>query len=62
MAIFTVAGRKVMDKDLGPQGAGIVQWDWAPKDQAGRPLANGLYFVRLTTEENKTILKWLLYR
>jgi hypothetical protein len=51
VAVIDVAGRAVrtLRRGLAPAGAGTVRWDG--RDAAGSPVASGVYFVRLETDE-----------
>ena len=63
--VFTVAYRKVLERDLGPSRAGTRQSTWHPLDlkmEGGRPLANGVYYLRVTTEGGSATGKFLVLR
>lgn len=49
--LFDTAGRRVRRIDLGEQPAGENFVTWRGQDDAGRPVASGVYLVRLTTED-----------
>lgn len=59
--IFTVVSRKVLDKDIQqvPIGTDLTL---ELKDNWGRPLANGLYYLVLDRPEGRTIGKLLILR
>jgi hypothetical protein len=44
--VFDVRGRRVRRLADGPVGAGPHGWSWNGRDDAGRPLPAGVYFVR----------------
>jgi O-glycosyl hydrolase len=59
--IFTTAFRKVQDKTYGQVGAGqtvVLEL----KDRSGTPLADGLYYLVVTTNQGRSILKLLVLR
>lgn len=62
MKVFTTGFRKVKDKTLENVAAGINNLPLDLNDDWGKPLANGLYYVVLTTPENKYVLKLLVLR
>ena len=47
LAIFSIDGRRVATLLDGPMGAGRHQIDWAGRDDLGREVQPGVYFVRL---------------
>lgn len=62
LAIFDIAGRRVRVLLAGPQpaGAGSVRWDG--RDAAGRTVAAGLYFARLSTGGRSETQRLVLLR
>jgi flagellar hook assembly protein FlgD len=42
--------------------AGIHRFEWDGRDDAGRRLSSGLYFVRVTAAERHTVEKIVLLR
>jgi hypothetical protein len=44
--VFDVGGRRVRRLADGPVGVGAHGWSWNGRDDAGRPLPGGVYFVR----------------
>jgi hypothetical protein len=59
--IFTVAFRMVQNNDFKDvQAGGILQIPL--EDRWGNPLANGLYYVVVTTKAGRTIGKLLVIR
>jgi len=62
LAVFDVSGRRVALLVNGWQGAGphVVGWDGT--GPSGRPLASGLYFVRLEAGRELRVRKVLLVR
>jgi hypothetical protein len=57
--IFTLSFREVLDINL-PASAGIDKLDIPLKDKDGHPLANGLYYVVVTANGKRTVLKLLI--
>ncbi len=51
IAVFDLSGRKVKTLINGHQKAGYYQVKWQGEDNAGREIATGIYFVRMTTED-----------
>jgi flagellar hook assembly protein FlgD len=57
IAIYDVAGRltkSVIDEKVKP---GRYSEDWKGKDDAGRTLASGVYFVKMITDDYKKTVK-----
>jgi flagellar hook assembly protein FlgD len=46
--VYDVAGRRVRVQSLGTQSAGWNAIPFDGRDDAGRPLASGVYFYRVT--------------
>ena len=59
--IFTVAFRKILDKDVPDMPLG-TDYSLELRDQQGTPLANGLYYLRVTTSEGHWTLKLIILR
>ena len=57
LKIYDVAGHRIRTIGLGPSGAGVTTYLWDGADSRGRPLANGVYIVRisLTDSSGKSI-------
>jgi hypothetical protein len=48
LQVFTVTGRKILERDLGGLDANRQQQvEWDGRDESGLPVANGTYFLRL---------------
>lgn len=45
--IYTVSGRLIRNQKLFAV-TGYVEWDWDGKDEEGDPLANGVYYLKVT--------------
>jgi len=57
--ILDVAGRRVRSLASGPMDAGLHVLDWEGKDDAGRSISSGVYFVRLQSEGREDQVKIL---
>ncbi len=53
LAVFDAVGRQVRTLASGPRAAGYHTVTWDGRDQRGRQLANGVYFVRLTADKQR---------
>ena len=62
LAVFALTGQRVAVLHQGPQQAGYHRLHWNGRDDAGRPLASGLYLYRLLTEETVLTRKLILLR
>ena len=62
LAVFTLTGQRVAVLRQGPQQAGYHRLHWNGRDDAGRPLASGMYLYRLVTEEDVLTRKLILLR
>lgn len=62
LAIYDVLGRRVRVLAEGPVPAGVHQVQWDGRDGGGRPLASGLYFIRLEAGGQQQIRKITLVR
>lgn len=62
MKLYTTAFRLVKDKKIENLPAGTNKLLLDLNDDWGKPLANGLYYLVLTTPENKVVLKLLVLR
>jgi flagellar hook assembly protein FlgD len=62
VAVTDVAGRRVRRLGAGslPAGRHTVRWDG--RDATGRPVASGVYFLVLETEERRVTRKLVLVR
>jgi hypothetical protein len=50
LRIHDAAGRRVRSVQLGSMPAGESAWSWNGTDDQGRPVASGVYLVRLATD------------
>ena len=60
--VFSVIGQRVAVLCQEPQQAGYHQLHWNGRDDAGRPLASGVYLYRLMTAEGVLTRKLVLLR
>jgi len=60
--VFDVAGRRVAALDRGVREAGRRQIRWTGRDDAGRDLASGVYWVRLRAGAQEAVRKVVLSR
>ncbi len=61
-AAYDANGRRVRDVVLATQKAGTQSWTWDGRDQAGRSLPAGAYFVRMQLGESHAHASALLLR
>ncbi len=62
LEVFTLTGQRVAVLHQGPQQAGYHRLRWNGLDDAGRPVASGLYLYRLVTDEVALTRKLMLLR
>ena len=62
LAVFTLTGQRVAVLHQGPQQAGYHRLHWNGRDDAGHPVASGVYLYRLVTNEVVLTRKLLLLR
>ena len=60
--VFTLTGQRMAVLHQGLQQAGYHRLHWDSRDDAGRPVASGLYLYRLVTEETVLTRKLVLIR
>jgi hypothetical protein len=60
--IYDVSGRHVRELERGPLGAGEHVASWDGRDSRGRPVASGVYFVRVEAGGASAIGKAVLLR
>jgi hypothetical protein len=58
--IFTVSFRKVVDETVTSVPAGTSKLPVPLVDREGKPLANGLYYVVVTINGKRSVLKLLI--
>ena len=59
VTVYDIAGREVKRLDSGLYAPGVRGVVWDGRDDAGNPVASGMYFVRFVGESGKTIMKRL---
>jgi flagellar hook assembly protein FlgD len=62
LQVFDAAGRAVRTLAQGRMDAGTHTATWNGRDDSGRELAHGIYFVRLVTPDSRVELKTILAR
>ena len=60
--VFALNGQRVAVLHQGPQQAGYHRLRWNGRDDAGRPVASGMYLYRLVTDEVVLTRKLILLR
>lgn len=50
LEIFDLNGRMIFTSHVGARPVGAQEVSWEGTDQAGRPVSNGLYFVRVAAD------------
>ena len=62
LEVFALTGQRVATLRQGPQQAGYHRLHWNGRDDAGRPVASGMYLYRLETTEGALTRKLMLLR
>ena len=62
LSVLDVAGRHVASLAEGPFAAGERIVEWTGRDDAGRQVAGGVYFVELRTEAGRAVRKAVLLK
>ncbi len=62
LLIFNLAGQYIRPLEMGTKTPGTYLARWDGKDQYGRALASGVYFLKLQTPNSQAIRKILLLR
>ena len=62
LEVFALSGQRVAVLHQGPQEAGYHRLHWAGRDDAGHPVASGVYLYRLVTDEAALTRKLILLR
>ena len=62
LEVFSLTGQCVAVLRQGPQKAGYHRLRWNGRDDAGRPVASGMYLYRLVTDEGALTRKLMLLR
>jgi hypothetical protein len=59
LSIFDSSGRLVRNLSHAPFTAGVHEIAWDGTDEEGRPVAGGVYFVRLRGEDGDAVRRWV---
>jgi hypothetical protein len=62
LAIFDVNGSLVRSLDAGPRSQGVHEKRWDGRDNQGRPVASGVYYARLTGQQQTLTRKIVLLK
>ena len=62
IAIMDILGRKICTVESGVQSAGVHQVEWDGRNSAGLEVASGIYFTKISAENNSKIIKMVLMR
>jgi glucose/arabinose dehydrogenase len=62
LSLFDLVGRRVCVLDAGPRGPGAHRIRWNGRDEAGRPVASGLYFARLVAGRSERVRRIVVGR
>ena len=62
VSIYNLKGQKIKELEEGVKTAEGLQWQWDGKDANGKPLAAGIYFLRLKTADSVQNHKILLVK
>ncbi len=57
VAVYDVAGRRVRELRRQSFGAGMQRLAWDGRDDGGRPVGDGVYFVRVETAERTAVAR-----
>ncbi|MBP2681566.1 MAG: Por secretion system C-terminal sorting protein, partial [Candidatus Krumholzibacteriota bacterium] len=60
--LYDAAGRRVRSLWRGPLPAGVHRFDWDGRNDAGAPLASGVYFLSATSGNRSAVVKLVLVR
>ncbi|MEO5989180.1 MAG: T9SS type A sorting domain-containing protein [Candidatus Eisenbacteria bacterium] len=60
--LLDASGRRVVAHSFGHHEPGILRASLAARDASGDPLAPGLYFVRVSTENERAQRRWVVLR
>ncbi len=62
VALFDLQGRRVRTLARGLYGSGFETADWDGRDEAGRPVASGIYFLKAVSGGETTRIKLVVVR
>lgn len=61
IAVYDVSGRKIRDIVNGERSPGVYSASWDLRDEGGRRVASGVYFLRLTSKDKIANKKFVLF-
>ena len=62
IAVMDILGRNIRTLESGVKSGGVHQIEWDGKNTAGSQVASGIYFTRITAENNTKMIKMVLIR
>ena len=62
MVVYNVRGQRVQVLVDGPRPAGRYRVTWEGRDERGREVSSGVYFVRLVTADEQLSTRMVLVR
>ncbi len=62
LTVHDIAGRRVRTLVNGERPAGELRMDWNGRNDAGRPVAGGVYLVRLSTSVETATAKLVMLK
>ena len=62
LGIYDLSGRLIRQVTAGMQGPGVHQIVWDGKSSSGGPVANGVYFAKLTTPQARHVSRIVVLR
>ncbi len=62
VSLYSIRGEEVALLYSGRQQAGVYRLAWGGDDAAGRPLASGVYFVRIAAGTHRQVIKLTVVR
>jgi hypothetical protein len=62
LQVFTTAYRKILEENLGPMAAGMNDVGLTLRDDKAKALANGIYYIVVTTPQGRAIGKLVILR
>jgi len=62
LEIYDILGRKVNTLQSGFKTPGVHEISWNSKDSRGQDVASGMYFIRLSNDEQQSVQKMMLLR
>jgi len=62
LQVYSTSGRRIASLVEGTMSAGRHEVTWSGRDEAGRPVASGIYFYRLRAEGSSETRSMLLIK